>query len=629
MQPDNTRTHKAQPDTVESLRARLDDAEEMLRAIRSGEVDAIVVSGSNGDRVFTLEGADTPYRVLVEEMSEGALTIATDGLILYANRRFAKMLDVPLSKVTGSSLLDWVDDGARRGMQSLLEEAAAKGESKREFDLIRGGDGIGVDAAVGAETGGRAAAHAGAAAVATVPIYLCASCLPDSEPKRLCVVVTDLTEERQHQRLVATQEALKASETRLLAASRLRDEFLATISHELRTPLNAILGWATLLKGGRLAPGKKSEAIEIIERNARAQVRLVDDLLDVSRVITGKLQLDVRPVAVLPLVQTVLESLRPTFEAKDIRLETDWKQIDGGAVSNGHGDARRAGASSRDMVNAGDMVNGDPDRLQQVIWNLLSNAVKFTPPQGTVRVTLARAATHLELRVADSGLGIKPEFLPHVFERFRQADSTTTRRHSGLGLGLAIVRHLVELHGGTVEVESEGEGRGATFIVRMPVRAVRDRRARGASVGAAASGGRTLADTAIADLHGVTVLVVDDELDAQALVRTVLQDAGANAVAASAVADALELLTRFRPDVVVADIGMPGEDGYSLIRQLRDRERSRGDRMPAIALTAYGRAEDRALALESGFDAHLRKPVDTDALLMAIATAVGRMPRQH
>ncbi len=196
-------------------------------------------------------------------------------------------------------------------MRALLEEAATR-ESKREFELVRGG-----------EPGG------------TVPTYLCASCLPDSEPKRLCVVVTDLTEERQHQRLVATQEALQASETRLLAASRLRDEFLATISHELRTPLNAILGWATLLKGGRLGPGKMAEAIEIIERNARAQVRLVDDLLDVSRVITGKLQLDVRPVPVMPLVQTVLESLRPTFEAKDITLETDWRQIDGGAVSNG------------------------------------------------------------------------------------------------------------------------------------------------------------------------------------------------------------------------------------------------------------------------------------------------------
>jgi signal transduction histidine kinase/ActR/RegA family two-component response regulator len=618
-QPEKTRT---QPDTIDGLRARLAEAEETLRAIRSGEVDAIVVSGANGARVFTLEGADTPYRILVEEMSEGALTIATDGLILYANRRFAKMLDVPLSKVTGSSLLQWVDERARPAMQSLLDEAAAKGESKREFELMRGAEPRDADAGGGMLTG-------------PVPIYLCASCLPDSDPRRLCVVVTDLTEERQHQRLVATQEALKASETRLLAASRLRDEFLATISHELRTPLNAILGWATLLKGGRLASGKMAEAIEIIERNSRAQVRLVDDLLDVSRVITGKLQLDVRPVAVLPLVQTVLESLRPTFEAKDIKLETDWKRIDGGAVTNGHGASPGAAASPRDRVNgdrvngdvvhAGDMVNGDPDRLQQVIWNLLSNAVKFTPAQGTVCVTLARAATHLELRVADSGLGIKPEFLPHVFERFRQADSTTTRRHSGLGLGLAIVRHLVELHGGTVEVESEGEGHGATFIVRLPVRAIRDRRARRASDAAAPGGART--EALIADLHGVTVLVVDDQVDAQALVRTVLQDAGATAIGASAVGDALELMTRFRPDVVVADIGMPGEDGYSLIRQVRDRERSRGDRIPAIALTAYGRAEDRALALESGFDAHLRKPVDTEALLLAIAAAVGRAPR--
>jgi PAS domain S-box-containing protein len=570
------------PDTIDELRARLAEAEETLRAIRSGEVDAIVVSGRHGNRVFALEGADTPYRLLVEEMSEGALTIATDGLILYANRRFAKMLDVPLPKVTGSSLLQWVDERARPYMRLLLDEAVTR-EAKREFDLV-----------CGAEAGG-----------GTVPVYLCASCLPGSDPQRLCVVVTDLTEERQHQRLVATQEALQASETRLLAASRLRDEFLATISHELRTPLNAILGWATLLKGGRLGPGKMAEAIEIIERNARAQVRLVDDLLDVSRVITGKLQLDVRPVAVLPLVQTVLESLRPTFEARDIRLETDWRQIDGGAI-----------------------VSGDPDRLQQVIWNLLSNAVKFTSPQGTVRVTLARAASHLELRVADSGLGIKPEFLPHVFERFRQADSTTTRRHSGLGLGLAIVRHLVELHGGTVAVESEGEGRGATFIVRLPVRAVRERRA-GRTPTDMAAHGDDRADTVTTDLHGVTVLLVDDEADAQALVRTVLQDAGATAVGASAVGDALELLTRFTPDIVVADIGMPGEDGYSLIRQLRNRERSRGDRLPAIALTAYSRAEDRALALKSGFDAHLRKPVDTDALLVAIATAVGRVPRPH
>jgi CheY-like chemotaxis protein/anti-sigma regulatory factor (Ser/Thr protein kinase) len=308
---------------------------------------------------------------------------------------------------------------------------------------------------------------------------------------------------------------------------------------------------------------------------------------------------------VLPLVQTVLESLRPTFEAKDIRLDTDWRQIDGGAV-----------------------VTGDADRLQQVIWNLLSNAVKFTPAQGTVCVRLARAASHLELRVADSGLGIKPEFLPHVFERFRQADSTTTRRHSGLGLGLAIVRHLVELHGGNVGVESEGEGRGATFIVRLPIRAVRERRARRTPAGMMGLDGDRV-DSVMTDLNGVTVLVVDDEADAQALVRTVLQEAGANAVGASAVGDALELLTRFRPDIIVADIGMPGEDGYSLIRQVRNQERSRGDRLPAIALTAYSRAEDRALALESGFDAHLRKPVDTDALLMAIATAVGRAPRHH
>jgi PAS domain S-box-containing protein len=565
---------------VDELRARLREAEETLRAIRSGEVDAVVVTSPDGvERVFALEGADTPYRLLVEEMSEGALTAAEDGLILYANRRFAAMLDVPLQEVTGSSLYRWVLPGDRDALQKTLKDAV-HGDSKHEFELIRGSTGL-------------------------VPVYFCANMLPASHPPRLCVIVTDLTEERQHQRLVATQEALKASEARLLEASRLRDEFLATISHELRTPLNAILGWASLLKGGRLAPGKSHEAIEIIERNARAQVRLVDDLLDVSRVITGKLQLDVRPVSVVPLVETVLESLRPSFAAKDIAIETDWN-IDG--------------------ANAmADSVTGDPDRLQQIIWNLLSNAAKFTPPRGIVRVSVTRASTHLDLRVSDTGAGINPEFLPFVFDRFRQADSTTTRKYSGLGLGLAIVRHLVELHGGTVEARSAGEGQGATFIVRLPVRQLRDRSTRSSTATSSTLRGPGGADLSFVHLQGVHVLVVDDQPDAQSLVKAVLQDAGATAVGVDSVPDALDLLQRFTPDIIVADIGMPGQDGYSFMRELRERERARGTHVPAIALTAYGRAEDRAKALESGFDVHLRKPVERQDLISAIAVALGRV----
>jgi signal transduction histidine kinase/CheY-like chemotaxis protein len=425
-------------------------------------------------------------------------------------------------------------------------------------------------------------------------------------------------DERLQPRLIATQEALRASETRLLAISRLRDEFLATISHELRTPLNAILGWATLLRGGKLPPDKIDEAIAIIERNARAQVRLVDDLLDVSRVITGKLQLDVMPVSLLPLVRAVLDALEPTFEAKQIAVEAKW-------------------SADRDHD---DTISGDPDRLQQVIWNLLSNAAKFTPPRGHVSVCVVRAGSYLELRVEDDGDGIKPEFLPYVFDRFRQAETGTTRHHSGVGLGLAIVRHMVELHGGTVAAESEGEGQGATFIVRLPVRAVRAvRDPRGRASRETHRGPLQPVDSSSIDLHGVTVLVVDDQAEAQALVKGLLQDAGAEAVSVSAVRDALELLTRFTPDVLVSDVAMPGEDGYSLIRQVREREHER-DRehehdaheyhvdahLPAIALTAYSRAEDRAHALKCGFDAHLRKPVERQDLLVAIAKALGRLP---
>jgi CheY-like chemotaxis protein len=318
-------------------------------------------------------------------------------------------------------------------------------------------------------------------------------------------------------------------------------------------------------------------------------------------------------------VKTVLDALEPTFAAKQISVDIEW---------------------NADRAND-DTISGDPDRLQQVIWNLLSNASKFTPARGHVSVSVVRAGSFLELRVEDDGDGISPDFLPFVFDRFRQGESGTTRHHSGVGLGLAIVRHLVELHGGTVDAESPGVGQGATFIVCLPIRAVRAvRDPRGRSSRTTHRTSLHSVDPSTIDLHGVTVLVVDDQADARALLKDVLQDAGAEAVGVSAVRDALELLTRFTPDVLVTDVGMPGEDGYSLIRQVRqrehdrDRERDRGgdhehhgdSHLPAIALTAYSRAEDRAHALESGFDAHLRKPVERQDLLVAIAKALGRLP---
>jgi PAS domain S-box-containing protein len=364
-------------------------------------------------------------------------------------------------------------------------------------------------------------------------------------------------------------------------ANRLKDEFLATLSHELRTPLAAILSWSHLLRGGRLEASKAKRAVETIERNARTQARLVDDILDVSRIITGKLRLELHPIAVPAAIEAALEALRPAAEARGIRIRAAL-DADAGPVS------------------------GDPDRLQQVVWNLLSNAIKFTPRGGTVDVRLARVGSAARIEVRDTGQGIKADFLPYVFDRFRQADSTTTRAQGGLGLGLAIARHLVELHGGTIHAESAGEGQGATFAVSLPILAVNSR-----TDGAL---GRSREDGA-PNLTGVRVLVVDDEADARELITTALELHGAQVTAAASAREALEALPRVRPTVLVSDIGMPGEDGYALIRQLR----ARGETLPAVALTAYAGAEDRTRVLRAGYQVHVVKTAEPTALAAAIA----------
>jgi PAS domain S-box-containing protein len=381
-------------------------------------------------------------------------------------------------------------------------------------------------------------------------------------------------------------------------ANRLKDEFLATVSHELRTPLTAILGWAHMLRTGHLGGDSAASAFETIERNARAQSQLIDDLLDVSRAITGKLRIDVRPVDPNSFIEAAVEAVRPGAEAKGVRVQ---KLIDTGLVT----------------------VSGDPVRLQQVVWNLLSNAIKFTPRGGRVQVRMERVNSHVEIAVSDTGAGIAPEFLPHVFDRFRQADQKTTRRHGGLGLGLAIVRHLVELHGGTVRAESEGEGRGSTFTVLLPVAPVYAADPAEGRVHPAARD--TLPAFECPDrLDGLRVLVVDDEPDTREMLKTGLEHCGANVTTVGSAAEAFALIAGEPPHVIISDIGMPDEDGYDLIRKVRKLPPERGGRVPAIALTAYARAEDRMQALRAGYQMHVPKPVELVELAAVTASLARR-----
>lgn len=378
-------------------------------------------------------------------------------------------------------------------------------------------------------------------------------------------------------------------------ASRLKDEFLATVSHELRTPMTAILGWTTMLPARSADPAALRRGLEVIERNARAQARLIDDVLDVSRIVTGKLHLASVPVDLASVVRGSLDAITPRAYAKGVALVVEVPDDLGALV-------------------------GDPDRLQQVVWNLAWNAVKFTPRGGTVTVRGERSGRSARLVVADTGEGIAPEFLPHVFERFRQADSTSTRSHGGLGLGLAITRHLVDLHGGGVTAESAGAGQGATFTVTLPL-AAGESAPRAVALGTVRSAGVTRPAWVLA---GLRVLVCDDEPDARDLVAEVLRSDGAEVETAASVAEATECFARRRPDVLVSDIGMPGQDGHALMRWVRARPADAGGHTPAVALTAYAQAQDAARALASGFQRHVTKPVEPEALVMLVAALAGR-----
>jgi signal transduction histidine kinase/CheY-like chemotaxis protein len=405
----------------------------------------------------------------------------------------------------------------------------------------------------------------------------------DEGEARTLLLLQDTTERIRNER---EREALLRE---LEAAVRARDEFLSIASHELRTPLTSMLGWLHLLRTRALSPEKQARALETVERNARQQAQLIEDLLDVSRIVAGKLRLEVVPLHLDDVVRQAVDSMLPAAEAKGLQLHV---LLDGSVGT----------------------VLGDAQRLQQVVWNLLSNAVKFTPKGGHIHVTLRRADSSAELSVRDTGRGIARDFLPFVFERFRQADSSTTRQHGGLGLGLSIVQHLVELHGGRVEAFSEGDGQGATFTVRLPISPLRTEEAVGPS-----SAVEPPLDCP-PGLEGARVLLVEDEPDVRELMVIVLERCKVKVTAVGSAAEALLALQREVPDVLVSDIGMPGEDGYALIRKVRELTPERGGKVPALAVTAHARAEDRRRALLAGYQMHLGKPVAPEELLLMVAT---------
>lgn len=421
----------------------------------------------------------------------------------------------------------------------------------------------------------------------------------DGTPIRFDGTTKDITESKlMAERLRELLDSERAARQEVERVSRMKDEFLATLSHELRTPLNAIFGWTQLLKISPQEPAVINEAIEVIDRNVRAQTQLIEDLLDVSRIISGKIRLDIRETEVLRAVREAVDGVHPAATARQIRIVLDLTTTPGGQP-----------AEIRIQV--------DPQRLQQILWNLLTNATKFTPSGGTITVRVRRVDFHVEIQVTDTGEGIEPTFLQTMFDRFRQADGSTTRKHGGLGLGLSIVRHLAELHGGTVWATSEGPGTGATFTLQLPdVLHGGPERPEGTITPRFNDGG--IGGTA--DLNGLTILVVEDEADSRDFLGRILSERRANVLLAATAAEAVECLRAVQPDVIVSDIGMPEKDGHQFIRELRKA----GQAIPAIALTAFARPEDRARAIQAGFQEHLPKPFTAETLLRTIAILTNR-----
>jgi PAS domain S-box-containing protein len=423
-------------------------------------------------------------------------------------------------------------------------------------------------------------------------------------------VIDDVTERVAYeQQLVRALAREQAARREAESANRAKDEFLATVSHELRTPLNAIAGWVQILQKTPLDTESLVQGLERIDRNVRVQTKIIEDILDVSRIITGKLSLDVRTFKIVPVIEAALDSVRLAADAKSIHLRSRLGYREG-------------------------LMSGDPNRLQQIVWNLVANAIKFTPKGGTVEVSLERVGSQAEITIRDTGKGISQDFLPFVFDRFRQADSTSTRRYGGLGLGLAIVRHLVEMHGGTVRASSGGEGQGSTFTVRLPLMGDGGAEAPATTNGerlhspGPAGEIRPLSNKA-ADINGLRVLVVDDEAEAREMLQIMLNQFGAEVRVSASAQEVLKMLECWKPEVMVSDIGMPDEDGYFLIDKIRKLVPENGGQIPAVALTGYAGPEDRTRLLSAGYQVHLTKPVELAELVNTIAKLAGRAGDEH
>ncbi len=525
--------------TVQNLRRRLSEAEDTINAIRDGHVEALVVHAPEGAQVFTLRSADQPYRLMVEQMREGALTLGADGAILYCNDRFAELVAESAQRLTGQNLALFLAPADTSKLTVMLAADAFRDEIQLRSTLG-----------------------------ALNPAQISSTAMHIDGIRTVAVVVTDLTHER-------VERGLRES-------GRLKDEFLATLSHELRTPLNVILGWTHMLLADHLPESSRRHALELIDRNARVQAQLVNDLVDMSRMSTGKLRLELEPLPVVPALEGALDSVRPSAAMKGLTIET--------------------------FITLDDVcILADPTRLQQVLWNLLSNAVKFTPSGGHITVSAIKEGERVRIQVTDTGMGIDRNFLPHVFDRFRQADSGTTRGYGGLGLGLAIVHDLVRLHGGEVEAQSAGAGLGATFVVTFR-----------ASEVVAPPVERRAPTRPTSSLAGQSIMLLEDHQDSRDLFAVTLETAGAAVAAFSTVGDAVEALERIRPSVIVADIGLPGEDGYAFIRRVRAHTTAEIQDVPAIAVTAYATTADRAEAIAVGFQQHLSKPVDPVQLVEAV-----------
>jgi PAS domain S-box-containing protein len=500
--------------------------------------------------------------------------VDTEQLYRFNNKKYEEWFGVPASEIYGKHIREFMDESVYESVRPYIEAVLSGEQVTYEINAL---DKDGASR------------------------YFEVSYVPQFNEEKavegfvgLISEISDRKQADQEREQLLLRE--KAARTEAEAANRLKDEFLATLSHELRTPLNAMFGWTQLLTTRKFDETTTARALETINRNTKSLKILIEDVLDVSRIITGKLNLKVIPVELITVVEAALDTVRPAAEAKEIRLES----ISDSSVA---------------------LVLGDVNRLQQIVWNLVSNAIKFTPHGGRVDVQLVQLDYHVQIRVRDTGEGIAADFLPYVFERFRQADSSSTRSHGGLGLGLAIVRHLVELHGGTVRAESPGIGQGATFIVTLPLKpALKPTTPEQLS----ATTTHEVAENCLPILQGLRVLVVDDEADACELIKAMLEPLGVEVRAAASAIEALVALQAFQPDVLLSDIGMPGENGYALIRQLRALSQEEGGRIPAVALTAYARAEDRTQALLAGFQLHVPKPVNQAELAAVVANLAGR-----